>query len=483
MSLPLPLKYGGKIESAPSRSSRLNLAPQNGTGNYNLGDTIIFNFPCRNNVLLVPSESYLRLNVAVTNSEANIASYRLDSCGMHSIIRSIRIWSGSNILSDIDSYSTLAKMLFDLQVPTSASYGKYSALAGTRSDLVVTGTGQTPVQGTAALVNGIAVAAPAGPTGIELAGILNSLSVSQINTGDLFAASVAVGATTTTTTYCLNLITLLGALCQNNYFPLFACQNSTIRMEITLHDNLQKIFGIATPTAAALGLGSITVSNVEYICNLIELGDGAMSMVQESLQGAPLQFVLSDWRNFQYTTAVTANALINVPIAAKFASLKSLFMVTRDRFNRAVYYPNSSVTGGLLSYYYRVGAQIMPAKAPSTIPEFFAEVMKAIASMSDLSHMPSIDKASYAIAASNLQTPATLSNGSTSSGSFYIGIDLESYPNASKQSCYAGWNSNSDDIFCSLQYGAATTDSMRFDSFANFDNLLVFEHGVCFSRF
>jgi hypothetical protein len=379
-------------------------------------------------------------------------------------------------------------MLFDLQVPTSASYGKYSALAGTRSDLVVTATGQTPVVGNANTINGVTIT-PGAATGDQMTAIFNSLSVSQINTGDLFAASVAVGATTTSTTYCLNLITLLGALCQNNYFPLFACQNSTIRMEITLHDNLQKIFGIAStgatanPVVVPTGAGTMTVSNVEYVCNLIELGDGAMSMVNDSLQGQPLQFVVGDWRNFQYTTAVTANALINVPIAAKFASLKSLFMVTRDQFNKATYYPNSSITCGLLSYYYRVGAQIMPAKAPSTIPEFFAELMKAIASMSDLSHMPSIDKASYAIVASNGQTPATIANGQTSSGSFYIGIDMESYPNASKQTCYAGWNSNSDDIFCSLQYGTTTATSMRFDSFANFDTLLVFENGVAYARF
>ena len=67
MSLPKNLKYNGKIESAPSRSSRLNLAPQNGTGNYGLGDTIILNLPARPNLLLATSESYLMFNLALTN--------------------------------------------------------------------------------------------------------------------------------------------------------------------------------------------------------------------------------------------------------------------------------------------------------------------------------------------------------------------------------------------------------------------------------
>ena len=45
--LPKQLKYGSKVESAASKSSRFNIAPQNGTGPYNLGDTIIFQIPTR----------------------------------------------------------------------------------------------------------------------------------------------------------------------------------------------------------------------------------------------------------------------------------------------------------------------------------------------------------------------------------------------------------------------------------------------------
>ena len=58
--LPKTLKYGSKIESAYARSMRSNIAPQNGTGPYNLGDTIILNIPTRAGLVLVPSESYLK---------------------------------------------------------------------------------------------------------------------------------------------------------------------------------------------------------------------------------------------------------------------------------------------------------------------------------------------------------------------------------------------------------------------------------------
>ena len=61
--LPKQLKYGSKVESAAAKSSRVNIAPSNGTGPYNLGDTIIFNIPTRANLVLVPNESYLKFQV------------------------------------------------------------------------------------------------------------------------------------------------------------------------------------------------------------------------------------------------------------------------------------------------------------------------------------------------------------------------------------------------------------------------------------
>ena len=56
--LPKQLKYGSRVESAASKSSRVNIAPNNGTGPYSLGDIIIFNIPTRANLVLVPNESY-----------------------------------------------------------------------------------------------------------------------------------------------------------------------------------------------------------------------------------------------------------------------------------------------------------------------------------------------------------------------------------------------------------------------------------------
>ena len=129
--------YGSNVESSAARSYRSNIQPQNGTGTYNAGDTITINIPTRNNLVLVPEESVLKFTLNYTaGAAANII--RLDSCGAHGVIDRIRVWHGSNLLEDITGYGVLAKMLFDLQVSSDATYGKHNILSGTRNDLVVT---------------------------------------------------------------------------------------------------------------------------------------------------------------------------------------------------------------------------------------------------------------------------------------------------------------------------------------------------------
>jgi len=201
--LPKNLKYGSKIESQMAKSMKSNISPQNGTGNYGLGDTIIINIPTRNNLVLSTTESYLKFNLNVTNTSGNQASFRLDSCGAHGLISRIRIFSGSNLLQDIAEYGLLAKFLFDLQVPYDAVTGKYSTLAGTRAD-------QSLTLPTTAVANGTDQAttqALANDLKLQLSNAKVSFNVT--NSGE-FLGTVNNNATTTTRTYCLNLISLIG---------------------------------------------------------------------------------------------------------------------------------------------------------------------------------------------------------------------------------------------------------------------------------
>ena len=176
-------------------------------------------------------------------------------------------------------------------------------------------------------------------------------------------------------------------------------------------------------------------------------------------------------------------------IPAKFSSLKSIFVSFRDKGGSGTltFFPFSSVTNGLSDYQFRIGSSIFPPKAPNTYPEMFSELIKAIGSMSDLNYQPSIDRSSYVLAASVANSVALEANGATnvSSGSFYVGIDLENYINANKDNIYSGWNSNTDDIFFigNFNNAIASVVPVRLDAFSMYDSCLVFENGTCYCRY
>ena len=134
----------------------------------------------------------------------------------------------------------------------------------------------------------------------------------------------------------------------------------------------------------------------------------------------------------------------------------------------------------------------MPSKLPDNVAEFFSEAVKAIGSMADLNHQPSIEYSSY-----SQDTPSAnagdvsvglgtsiYGQSNVNSGAFYVGLDLENYANADKSSIFSGWNSNTDDIYFIPTYaaqGAATTT--RFDAYALFDTVLVFENNTVYVKY
>ena len=88
----------------------------------------------------------------------------------------------------------------------------------------------------------------------------------------------------------------------------------------------------------------MAITNCEYIAQFIELNDTAMSIISNSQQGQPIQYVFQDYRNYQYTaTLAAAITTVTMPIPAKFASLKSMFVTARENANisTAGYFPFS----------------------------------------------------------------------------------------------------------------------------------------------
>lgn len=469
--LPKNLKYSAsKVESASCRSYRSNIQPQNGSGNYNLGDTIIINVPTRSNLCLSATESFLKFSATFTSTGANNVT-RWDSCGAHGLIQRIRIFHGSNLIEDQDSYGLLAKFLFDMQVSTDASYGKHNILSGTRNDLVAT----LPISGTPAA---------AGNTAAQIDTAINTalatitaapISILQVNSGESLGTIGAGAGAAVKFNYCINLISLLGTLAQNSFIPLWAMTSAPLRMEIQLVDSAFKA------VACSGAMTSVVLNDVEYVGSFMELSDSAISMVHSSLNGSPLSFVVPSYKNYQFTAYLTGNnTQVSFPIPAKFSSLRALYVFVRETVGAATIFPFSCVTRGLIDYNFRVGSVIMPSKSPSTIPDFFSELLKSVSSMSDLNHAPSIEKASYSLV-SNVANNAA---GTISSGSFYLGLDLENYSGADKSTLFSGWNSNTDDIYFVGTFAPqGTALNVRMDSFALIDSVVVCDQNTCYVKF
>ena len=464
--LPKNLKYQNKVESASANAYTSNIAPQNGTGPYSAGQTIIINIPTRQNLCLIGSESTLKFNLAVTPG-ANAQYVRLDRGGANGVIQRLRLYSGSNLLEDVDAYGLIMANLISLQKSTASTRGKFNISNGTTSaDMVTMNFAANQAWVAANSLYGNSYIAPRGEK-------LLTLTENAV---------VTAAAGSTPRTYSISLLSILGTL-GSQYVPLFAMTSSPLRLELQLVSNANMF------CCSDQALTSFSLTNVEYVASFLELSDSSMSIINQSLGGQPLQYVIPSFRNYVYTYALPTTALqVNAPIPAKFSSLKSLFGVMRDNANTAAtFFPMSSCHYNLSSYNLRIGSKIIPAKAPSTVSEFFIEACKAVGSVSDINHCPSLNMYSYnkSINVANAET-VTIMDQTSISNTFIIGCDLEVYSNAEKESIFSGYNSTTDDIFFQLQFGGglgAAIASLRFDFFALYDSLLVCENSTAYCKF
>lgn len=451
--IPANLKFQSKVESAPARRYLTQIQPQGGTGTYNPGDTITINIPTRNNTALIPSESYLKGQFNLIATTASTSS-TLESCGWHNFIQRVRVFHGSNLLEDIDNYGQLAKILYDYQAPDDAVKGRFSITSGTNEDYSGVGTGAAALQNVRSVNRGRA---------------LGVLPISAVGTPYAFS---------------INLVSLVGALAGEKYLPLWEMTAAPLRVEIVLQSTLLNSMMVE----GGAGL-NFTATAVNYCGEFLELPDSAVAAIKSG-SSSPMQMVLPSWRSYTNSAAL-ANGVqtqVSFPIPAKFSSLKNLLVVTRGpQSGTAAHYPSSHCAFGVGStsssgYQFRVGSEVLPSTAPTTFPEIYSEAIKCFGSLADMNLQPSIDLTAFTLNVPN--TVAGLTEASTEdSGAFTIGIDMEIYQNADKSAIFAGTNTNTSDIFAIINYFANAAFTVRQTAFACFDQVLVYENGVCYSRY
>jgi len=445
--IPSNLVYTGKIESSPARRYRTNIQPQNGTGPYLGGNTIIVNIPTQANTFLIPSESYLKFNLSAINGATASDFNAFDAQGVHGIIQRLRVYHGSSLLQDIDNYDDLAKILFDYQAALDTTQGRLSITTGTNPNYA------------GADVN----------------------NIKAINKG-VTIGSLAASATTSIGQFSINLVSLVGSLAGGKYLPLHFAQASPLRVEIVLKTGCYNIGNFSSAT-----LGNFQLDNVEYVAEFLQLSSGAIDAIA-SRAGGSLQMVVPDWRNYVFSAQVAANSTITMPVAAKFSSLKCLTVSQRQstRVGVATFYPCAHIKNALSQFSIRIGSEVLPSTAPNTDSEFFSEAAKCFGSLSDMNYQPSIDNAAFSQSVALAMAATAAGAATTESGAFLIGLDCETYQNVDKSSIFAGMDTTTSDIFVNMLYGAgvaaAPNNTMLYNAFACFDNVIVFENGAIYSR-
>jgi len=444
--IPANLRYQSKVESAPARRYLTQIQPQGGS-NYNPSETITINIPTRNNTALIPSESYLRGSLNLSCITANATAATFESCGVHGFIQRVRVFHGSNLLEDIDNYAQLAKILYDFQAPDDTIKGRFAVTSGCNGEYTTT-TG-----------------AASG----------NLQVVRAVNRG----AVTGVTTTATVVPFSINLISLVGALAQDKYLLLHEMTAAPLRVEIVLKASvITSLMSLAGSAASQ----TYTMTGINYVGEFLEMPDSAIAAIKAG-SSSPMQMVLPSYRSFTNSAAITtAGTQVSFPIPAKFSSLKNIVVAARTSQGADGLFPMSHCKFGLTSYNFRVGSEVLPSTQPTSVPEIYNEALKCFGSLADLSLQPSIDLVSYSLDVPN--TVSTLINASTSdSGSFVVGIDMEVYQNTNTQSIFAGTNSNNSDIFFIANYTPAGNVTLLQTAFAAYDQVLVFENGVCFARY
>jgi hypothetical protein len=423
--LPSKLMYNNKIASAYARNFTSVIDAQN-TSEYSVGQTAIINLPTMNNQFLSGADSVLSLTLKLRAAGGDSQHCRLNRCGIAGAIQRLRIFHGSNLLMDLDNYATLASLLTSYQLAKEDVDGKHSVLAGTSQ-----GTGR--------------------------------------NLG-------VIDATDSEFDFAIPLLSILSLT--DNYVPCFALTNAPLRLEIQFVSSINQ-FVSSNVVVDSAPLAGKTFNNVKFIANYVEISDAGMAIIAESLQGRPLEWVCQSFANYVFNTSVVnGTKQISMPVPAKFNSLKALYFVTRQYFSGSTDQPTDDMPKfGLSEYSVRIGSKVIPSTKPNSVPQFLAEMERALGSVGNR-----VSPHNYTYA--QITTDGSVTPGINAlSSAFAIGIETESYSSAPMGSVYQGLNTSTDDIFFQPTYVHNAAVDVRIDCYASYDQLITIESGQASVQF
>jgi hypothetical protein len=224
-----------KLNSVPARKQLFAFTPWNSsTGGYTGSDTIKINISGGDSQFLNTKMSYLQLKVSAVGAAAELDS------SAYSLIRSISVYQGTNLLERIDQYNNLYQTLDSLQGNVSNAGAGDNLLYGTQTEVV---------SSTAALS-----------------------AVGQVVSFGTTMASKGALVPTTGATFCLPLVG--SAIFGPNQRMLPLAKLAELRLEIVLED-------LAGAFYTANSATSFIVTDARFMGEIVTLDSGVMGMIDE----------------------------------------------------------------------------------------------------------------------------------------------------------------------------------------------------------
>ena len=426
------LNYSDKAPHAlPSETVMMRCLPVSGS-TFGSGSSIRIMIPHRAGCYLKP-DSYLSLTV---NNGSTTSDLVLDGC-VSSLINRLTVFQGSQLISDIQNYNSLKNVFLDTQVtPAQRTSGSHSVMMGCGTDYpaanitAVAGArgGQYITHSTAkdystVLVNGVLGSAAS-----------KYIPLGKLNDGLILEISLT------------------------NF------RNAFISRDITTPFAIQTLADEATKQALS---DAITITNVVYVANCVQLGETAEGLVQRMPDQGIFEIASKDWK--VYNSAIPLNSsAASILVPARFQSISTLLgWLHEDALlnNYAAKYVTSRARGNLATYQFRLNGLPFPpwpVACGGNGSAAYAELEKTMNSLTSTLHTVSLTATEWT------------SDAAGSHGAFLFGANCDSLAFAQEQPVFNGVRTVDGNTFFDLTFsgGGAAFNGKVFAA-VQYDTVLV----------
>ena len=418
-----------------------------------------------------------------------------------SVIKTIRVYSGSSLIETINEYSKIYELMRDATASSAESEttGSIEGCPNTEADTAGNAFSQ-----------------------LELTNVALACSnVRRSNTDvDIMFPTLLNLAAADNIPYQFEIPLMsgtIGTMCPK-WFPLGAAGAAPLRVEIELNNNnsaivqssqsQQRAGAGAIPVPAPTNQATWSIENVEVHCDIVQLDNNAMALVDNSVGG---EYVVntSSFRHSQANVNAGVNSSSTI-LPFRFSSAKALLSRTYSQASQLTRLEPSqtgATRANAIEYHHMIGSSHVPANnvrlgqsqqppliaaAAVNFPwrqgavEGVSELMKAVHGKNILQVSNKINQTNWNRATIGGVTGLDGAGQEVERGTFTYATDLESQGKASEL-IENGTSLVSLTCFLNINYGglagAGTPEALVLHSWCLHDLRLEFVGGVCIARF